>query len=261
MRFGDILKQERTKRKMTQKGLARVIGLSTITRGSFIGMIEKGERFPSNKFLSKLCSILKLNQESIEGLIREEKRLLLKPGRNTTQKILKQYGLPLSVEIKLYQLFDKFLAVQRKEIDIDLVTKKFLGEFTEEILSNFAKIHDEIKEPLFNELCDYAKLDPKEYKLDNPTDRAIFLFDFFIRLDGILFGLIFGTEALIRYYGEKQEDLEYWQGCHLVPNYHPNIELILKGAKFLTGLRSRFIELSREEKAEVKKPLIRKLRL
>jgi transcriptional regulator with XRE-family HTH domain len=232
MRFGEIVRQMRVEKGMTQQMLADKVGASGSSRGSLVGMFERGERYPSGKSLGRICDIFGLNLDVMKGLIAEEKKHAYRPGKKAVEELIKSYDLsPSKLEDKMYMLFEKFWWGQdiKGERNLGYVKIEAYKMFFKAVLSAFSRIKNKMHHQLYSDLGNYVNLKPGKYNY--PEDNIPFLVDFFLRLDNIMFGYIFGRDSLIPDEQSKlfEEDTMY----HLVRGYKPDIEIILKGSTAL----------------------------
>ncbi|MGN0537641.1 MAG: helix-turn-helix domain-containing protein [Acutalibacteraceae bacterium] len=69
-RFGDVIRELRTKAGLTQAELARRLGISP----SAVGMYEQGRREPDQTILAKLCDVLHTTSDKLLGIVQTEKK-------------------------------------------------------------------------------------------------------------------------------------------------------------------------------------------
>jgi transcriptional regulator with XRE-family HTH domain len=74
-----IIKELRQARKLTQKEFAKKIGISDV----YLGLIEKGDRIPSDDILKKIAEVFSANQEERRNLelhlLKERAKLIVAP--------------------------------------------------------------------------------------------------------------------------------------------------------------------------------------
>lgn len=69
-RFGNVIRELRTKAGLTQAELARRLGISP----SAVGMYEQGRREPDQTILAKLCDVLHTTSDKLLGIVQTEKK-------------------------------------------------------------------------------------------------------------------------------------------------------------------------------------------
>jgi len=70
MRFGERIKAERKKGKLTAEALAKICGVSR----SYVTLIENNQRLPSSKVMPKMAQALNLNTSVILNWYLDEMR-------------------------------------------------------------------------------------------------------------------------------------------------------------------------------------------
>ena len=68
--FGELLREQRKKKNLTQEGLAEACELSTY----YISLLEAGKRQPTITTLFKLASALKTTPEELVAIVRRRAR-------------------------------------------------------------------------------------------------------------------------------------------------------------------------------------------
>jgi len=71
MKYGHAIRQVRTRRNISQKGLAKRIGMDA----SFLSMLESGKRKPSTETLESICKELQVPMHLLILLASEKKEL------------------------------------------------------------------------------------------------------------------------------------------------------------------------------------------
>lgn len=135
MSIGDNIKKLRKEKDYTQKQLAEMSGIATITLQQY----ELGKRTPQTEQLIKLSSALQVDINS-----------LLEDSDNTMLKAMKSSNSPLYEDYKKYLLSH---SVELENIDI-------------EFINDFHKLNSTGQKRLLEYLSDLLKIE--EFKKDTP---------------------------------------------------------------------------------------------
>lgn len=135
MSIGDNIKKLRKEKNYTQKQLAEMSGIATITLQQY----ELGKRTPQTEQLIKLSSALQVDINS-----------LLEDSDSPMLKAMKSSNSPLYEDYKKYLLYH---SVELENIDI-------------EFINDFHKLNSTGQKRLLDYLSDLLKIE--EYKKDTP---------------------------------------------------------------------------------------------